>query len=310
MDPTRSPRRLPWLVLSVALPSGVFLAAAGVMSIPPNTRGIDVVAGRDLFRAHCGSCHFAKAGFPAHLGPNLHEIGRTGASRKPNTSAAQYILESILEPAAVIAPSSRPGMPRNVAAELPPEQLRNIIGFLASCGAYPDYDEIVRLDIPDRRTDASVQTPVRRQDMELAERVLRDKAACLKCHSLHHVPESKIYAPAIFGVGLTDKQQLRDSIVHPSKEIKPNSVCVSIVLKTGQVLTGNLMSRSDRDVMLCQRDESGQLLTRRIAVADIEQEEGQPLIEELNVSIMPSGFDQLLTAEELEAIVTLIYQLN
>ena len=173
-------------------------------------------------------------------------------------TAAEYILESILDPAAFVAPSSRPGMPRNVVAELPPDDVRNIVAFLASCGAYPDYDEIVNLQIPDRRTDQSQHTLVRLQDMELAEQVLHDKAGCLKCHSLHHVPESKVYAPGIFGVGLTDKQTLRESVVDPYKEIKPNYYSVNVVLQNGEVITGRLMSQDERaiDVVPPRRNRS------------------------------------------------------
>ena len=310
MDRTTSSFSLLGPFLSVILPLGVFFAAAGVMSIPPNTHGIDIVAGRDLFRAQCGSCHFAKVGFPAHLGPNLYEIGRTGTTRKPNTSAAAYILESILDPGAFVAPSSRPGMPRNVVAELPPDDVRNIVGFLASCGAYPDYEEIVKLQIPDRRTDQSQRTLVRLEDMELAEHVLRDKAGCLKCHSLHHVPESKVYAPGIFGVGLTDKQLLRESVVDPYREIKPNYHSANVVLQSGEIVSGKLMSRDEEHLTLCIRNDNGELMTRDIALADVETEDGQPMIEESPVSMMPTGFDKLLTPHELQAVLTLIHQLN
>ncbi|MCA9211784.1 MAG: c-type cytochrome, partial [Planctomycetales bacterium] len=86
------------------MPLVSFAGAVAVMSIPPNTQGIDIVAGRDLFRAHCGACHFAKEGFPAHHGPNLHDIGSKAASRRPEQTAAEYILESILDPSAFVAP--------------------------------------------------------------------------------------------------------------------------------------------------------------------------------------------------------------
>jgi putative heme-binding domain-containing protein len=225
-------------------------------------------------------------------------------------TAAQYILESILDPAAHIAPSSRPGMPPNVAAELPPDEVRNIVAFLASCGARPHYEDIVQLEIPDRRTDASQRTAVRREDMELAEQVLRDKAACLSCHSLHHVPESKVFTPGIFGVGLADKQRLRESVVNPSKEIKPHFRCVRVTLASGRMLTGHLMSRDEQQLLLCQRADDGQLVTCTIPLADVEHQDGQPLVEPLSQSLMPTGFDQLLTPAELDALVTMIFQLN
>jgi putative heme-binding domain-containing protein len=303
-------RRSRWLVWSLLLPLATFSATAAVMSIPLNQRGIDVVAGRDLFRAHCGSCHFAKVGFPSHHGPNLYDIGRSGRNRKPNMTAAEYILESILEPSAFVAPSSRPGMPQNVAAELPPEDIRNIVGFLASCAAYADFDQIAQLDIPDRRTPAGPPTPVRLEDMQLAEQVLRDKGACLQCHRLHSVPECRIFAPALFNAGLTDVKQLHESLVNPYKELKPNYASVSVVLANGQVVAGRLLSRTDQALTLRMRDDKNELVVRDIPLAEIEQEDGQPLIEPSPTSIMPTGFDKLLTEREIQALLTLIRQLN
>jgi putative heme-binding domain-containing protein len=301
---------LRWWVLAVLLPIVVFFTTAGVLSIPPNTQGVDIVEGRDLFRAHCGSCHFAKVGFPAHHGPNLHQIGRTGAARKPGMTAPQYILESILDPTAFVAPSSRPGMPRNVGAELPPDKLRNIVGFLASCGAYPDYSEIVRLEIPDRRTGADDSTIVRREEMELAEKILQDKGGCLNCHSRYHVPESQVFAPGIFNVGLSDRQQLHQSIVDPHREIKAGYHSVSVVLQNGKVVTGRLLARTDAELTICVVDQQNQPTLQRVAVADVEVEDGQPVIEESKISMMPSDFDKVLTEQELTALITLISQLN
>ncbi|MCA9151724.1 MAG: c-type cytochrome, partial [Planctomycetales bacterium] len=199
-----------WL-LPVMLPLICFGAAAAIMSIPPDTQGVDIVAGRDLFRANCGACHFAKMGFPAHHGPNLHEIGRTGAHRRPDMTAPEYILESILDPAAFVAPGSRPGMPLNVATQLTPEEVRNIVGFLASRDARPDYAHIRQLEIPDRRTDENESIHVGREQMDVAWRVLTEKGQCLECHTLYATPNDRIMAPALFSAGLTDRQYVRDS---------------------------------------------------------------------------------------------------
>ncbi len=299
-----------WFAWCLTLPLGTFLITAGIMSVPPNTQGIDIVAGRDLFRAHCGSCHFAKAGFPAHHGPNLHDIGKTGASRQPDQSAAAYILESILDPAAFVAPGGRPGMPQNMAVELDPRDVRNIVGFLASCGAFPDYDDIMRLDIPDRRSHQAEPTRISLNDMQLAEHVLREKGACLECHSLYSIPEGRIYAPGLFGVGLDDKQTLRESVLDPHKEIKPRYASVTVVLGNGQLASGQLMSRNDERLVLCTRDEQNRLRLRDVPLAEIEEEDGQPLILESKISLMPTGFDKLLSSEEIDAVINLIRQLN
>lgn len=310
MDKINSMHALRWCAWCLVVPIGTFLATAAFMSIPPDTRGIDIVSGRDLFRAHCGSCHFARVGFPAHHGPNLHDIGKSGASRQPYQSAPEYILESILDPAAFVAPSGRPGMPPNVAAELAPHDVRNIVGFLASCGAFPDYDEIMRIDIPDRRSAETETTLIHLKDMQLAEQVLREKGACLECHSLFSNPEGKIYAPGLFGAGLNDTKALHESMLDPHKEIKPKYESVTVVLENGQVTSGQLLSRTDERLVLCTRDEQSRLVLRDIPLADIETEDGQPQILESKISLMPTGFDQLLTSEEIDAVINLIRQLN
>jgi hypothetical protein len=46
------------------------------------------------------------------------------------------------------------------------------------------------------------------------------------------------------------------------------------------------------------------------SLADVETEDGRPLIEQSKVSIMPADFDKLLTAQELDALLTLIHQLK
>lgn len=306
----RSPRTLVAVLLAIVLPLITFFATAGYMSIPPDSKGIDIVEGRDLFRAHCGSCHFATAGFPSPHGPNLFEIGKTGARRRPGMSAPAYILESILEPSAFLAPSSRPGMPVNVGAQLPPEKIRNIVGFLASRGASPDYEQIVALEIPDRRTPDQGVTKVDRVQMEQAVALMHDKAGCLKCHSIHHAPESKVYAPAVFNVGLVDKRRVEESVTAPHKEIKAGYHSASVVLQNGQVATGKLVSRDDDLILLATWDQQGNLSVREIPIDEVEEEDGRLLIEESPISIMPADFDKLLTREELESIFTVIHQLN
>ena len=308
--PASKKRSVAWFVAAAVLPVSVFLGTGAVMSIPPDTHGVDTVVGRDLFAAHCSSCHFAKVGFPTHHGPNLHDIGRTAASRQPNQSAAEYILESILDPGAYISPSGRPGMPANVASDLAPDEIRNIVGFLAGKGAFPDYAEIHRLDIPDRRRGRSELTLVRRADMELAERVLREKGACLECHSLHNLPDGQIYAPGLFGVGLVDSQTLLTSVTDPQREIKPKYQSITVALADGRLVAGRLMAKTETELVLCTRDANNRLVVRQIPTSEVEVDDGQLQVYESRESLMPTGFDKLLTREEIEAVITLIRQLN
>ncbi len=299
-----------WFAWSLTLPVVTLLATAAVMSIPADTRGIDIVAGGDLFAIHCAPCHFSKVGFPAHLGPNLHDIGRSAATRKPNQSAAEYILESILDPSAFVAPSGRPGMPPDVAVELDSEGIRNLVGYLASRGATPDYDEITKLDIPDRRSEQTEPILIRLKEMQLAEYVLREKGSCLNCHSLYSVPESNTLAPGLFGVGLNDAKALHESMIHPHQDIKPQYKTVNVLLASGELVSGQPISRTAERLVLRTRDGQNRIVLRDVPLADVEQENGLPRIQESQVSLMPEGFDKSLTREEINAVINLIRQLN
>ncbi len=303
----RPTRRMIW---SAVVPVGCFLVTAGLLSIPRRHGDIDLRAGRDTFRAHCGGCHFATEGFPAHHGPNLFEIGRTAETRRPDQTAAQYILESIFEPDSFIAPSSRPGMPRNVAAKLAPSEIRNVVAFLASRGGFPDYDEILRLEIPDRRRPASETRQVDRRDMELAEFVMKDKGQCFECHAMHSHPEYKVIAPGLFGVGLIESEKIRESLVNPHQDVAANYQTVTISLESGEIVSGRLLCRGRDPLLLAERDDQGQIRIREIPLSAIELEDGAPLIQPSPLSPMPAGFDQVLTAEEREAVIKLIQQLN
>lgn len=296
--------------IAVLIPVACFLLTAGWLSIPRRHGSIDLIAGRDTFRAHCGGCHFATEGFPAHHGPNLYQIGRTAKLRQPDQTAAQYILESILEPDKFIAPSSRPGMPRNVAAKLSPSQIRNVVAFLASRGEFPDYDEILRLDIPDIRDPAAEPLKVGRRQMELAESVMKEKGQCFECHAMHSHPEYKVIAPGLFGVGLIDKEKINVSLVNPHQEVADSYRTVTVSLESGEIVSGRLLCASHDPLLLAVRDDQGRVCIRQIPVAEVEHEDGQPMIKSSALSPMPSGFEQILTAEEREALVTLIRQLN
>jgi hypothetical protein len=201
-------------------------------------------------------------------------------------------------------------MPRNVAAQLPPEQVRNIVAFLATRGAYPDYDELAALEIPDRRMSDTAATVVSREGMERAVDVMQAKAGCLKCHSRNHTPESNVFAPIIFNVGLKDKSLVRESIMTPYREVKPNYHSASVILKSGQVLTGKVLARNEDKLSLCVWDNTGSLAIREIPLNEVETEDGRLLVEESSVSIMPTDLDKLLSPVELDDIITLIYQLN
>lgn len=309
MQSTPNPLRIRHVLIGLVVSLGIWLAAVGLISFDPVPSGIDIASGSSTFRDQCGACHILDKGVTIQHGPNFYEIGKVAGSRKPGLTAAEYILESILDPHAFVAPQNWSGMPKSVAHDLSPDAIRNIVAYLASRGARPDYNEIQRLKIPDMRQDAPVRI-VRRQDMKLAERVLGEKGECLDCHSLHRNAEYQWFAPGLFDVGLVDEQLLRESIVDPDKVVSPAHVGIKMMLENGQLLTGKLISQTDEQIVLVSRNEQNRPVILKVAMSEIEQEDGQPLIRQSDTSPMPTGLDKLLTAKELEAVITLIRQLN
>lgn len=309
MQPTPNPLRFHHVLIGIILSLGIWAATVGLISYDPVPSGIDLASGGSLFRDHCGACHILDKGITMHHGPNFYDIGKVAGMRKPGMTAAEYILESILEPRAFVAPQNWNGMPKNVAHELSPDTIRNIVAFLASRGARPDYDEIQRLEIPDMQQDAVVRI-VRRQDMELAENVLRGPGECLNCHSVYRNAEHQVFAPGLFDVGLVDEQLVRESIVDPNKVVSPAHVGIKMMLQNGQLVTGMLISRSDERIVLVARNEQNQPVVLEVAMSEIDQEDGQPMIRSSEISRMPTGLDKDLTPAELDAVITMIMQLN
>jgi hypothetical protein len=201
-------------------------------------------------------------------------------------------------------------MPRNVASHLSPEELRNVVAFLASLGAFPDYKEIVHLEIPDARRPTPERLHVKRHAMELADHVMREKGQCFECHAMHSHPEYRVFAPGLFGVGLIDRKSIHDSLVKPHAKLTPNYAQTSVTLKRGTVVTGQLISRHPEHLVMAVWDGRGRLIPQRIELADVSQADGEFLIEPSDQSPMPAGFEQSLSQEEQDAVITLIQLLN
>jgi mono/diheme cytochrome c family protein len=309
MPQLANPFRFRYALIGTVLSLGTWLATIVLISFDPVPKGIDLADGRNTFHEHCEACHILDKGITLQHGPNFYEIGKVAGTRKPGLTAAQYILESILNPRAFAAPQNWSGMPKSVAHELSPDSIRNVVAYLAGRGARPDYDEILRLEIPDMRQAASTRV-IRRDQMELGEAALRGRGECLNCHSMYRSAEYQVFAPALFGAGLVDEQNIRESVVDPNKELPPAHVDIKIVLKNGKLVLGKLISRTAEKLVLVARNEQNQPEPQEVAMAEIETEDGQPMIANSEKSPMPTGLDQTLTAEELEAVITMIRQLN
>ena len=311
MNKTNPTCRRPALCIVIAslLTLLIWLTTMGLATYRHSTHGIDVTAGGVTFRDHCGACHVVEKGVTTHHGPNLYNFGQRAATRRPGITAAEYVLESILDPDVFVHPDNHRGMPKSLANVMSPAEIRNVIAYVAGRGATPDYVEIGSLEIPDL-SDRIQQRVISRKDMALATDVLRREGKCLECHTLFRNAEYTVLAPAIFGVGLADPALIREAIVDPSRTVSPYHRWVSVSTVDGRVVTGQLIAQDEERLVMLHRATDGDLKQIDISTADIEQEDNQLLIVPSQRSPMPDGFRQLLSEQELDALVRMIRQLN
>jgi mono/diheme cytochrome c family protein len=79
----------------------------------------------------CGGCHTIDGISAGIVGPNLTEVGTIAATRVPETSAEDYLRQSILEPNTFVVEGFQPNlMPQNFDELISPEQLEDLVAFL------------------------------------------------------------------------------------------------------------------------------------------------------------------------------------
>jgi mono/diheme cytochrome c family protein len=90
----------------------------------------DAKAGARLLQSKgCIGCHVIGGGVGGQTGPNLTQVAAAAASRKPGTSAEEYIRESILQPQAFLVPGYPPVMP-SFQGQLSDQELNQIVEYL------------------------------------------------------------------------------------------------------------------------------------------------------------------------------------
>lgn len=94
------------------------IQAVGTSAVDPSAVDLTAEIGtrapaRQLFQAKgCGGCHALAGVSNSRIGPDLTNLPRVAASRKPGYSAEAYVRESILDPQAYVVPGFGAEMPR------------------------------------------------------------------------------------------------------------------------------------------------------------------------------------------------------
>jgi len=280
-----------WLVVfgaivAVALPAAIAMGIS-VSYYPLTSQRIDLRKGELVFRRQCRSCHSTVEGAPAQMGPNLVSIGRDAQRRREAMSATDYILESILDPGAYRDPNIAGVMPQQIASELSPTQIRNVVAYLSSRNAEPNYRELLALKIKKPKVKRSEHESVELAKLDAGQALFMGKGKCITCHTLVSYPGHDLVAPGILTAGRHAEEYLRQSLVQPNEVITPGYEQSTIVLSDGRLLTGRITDhRADR-LTLVGMDDDGNVKPHIISLDDVDEaEDGQPDIVTSPVSLM------------------------
>lgn len=105
-----------------------------VQQSPPAPRAVVAI----INRGGCGNCHVIPgvSGADGEVGPDLSRLGTVAGTRKPKTTAKEYVRESILDPDAFVAPGGfeKGVMPKKFGKTLSEDDLKTLVDYLASLG--------------------------------------------------------------------------------------------------------------------------------------------------------------------------------
>jgi mono/diheme cytochrome c family protein len=155
-----------------------------------------VKAGEEIYKTKgtCEICH--RIGQKGTRAPDLAGIGARAGKMKPGMSAKQYIIESLINPGAVIVEGYPPIMP---AVDKPPINLNRselwaLTAFLESLGGTVD---VTLNDIPASAGAAAAGSTAPAEvklpgDPKAGEAVFAGKGGCIACHKAGAIGASPV----------------------------------------------------------------------------------------------------------------------
>jgi cytochrome c len=97
--------------------------------VEPLLAAADPDRGPALVQRHgCNACHAGESA--GRLAPDFDGLGRAAAQRRPPLRAEAYIYESIIHPGAYVVEDYQNNMPRIYEAQIPEDELGDIIAYL------------------------------------------------------------------------------------------------------------------------------------------------------------------------------------
>lgn len=124
------------LVIEVILVRNTCEAKGEPQKEQPFTAPREVIA--IINRGGCGNCHVIPGvpGSDGEVGPDLSMLGKVADTRKPKTTAKEYVRESVLDPDAFVAPGGfeKGVMPRKFGKTLSDDDMNKLVDYLAALG--------------------------------------------------------------------------------------------------------------------------------------------------------------------------------
>ena len=110
---------------------------------------------------------------------------------------------------------------------------------------------------------------------------------CLVCHQIQG--RGRRLGPDLSGIGSQPKQQLLVSLLDPSRQVSPDFLAYTLVTGDGQVLSGLLANETPHSVTLRRADAADEIVPR----------ENIELLKASGKSLMPDGFEQKLSPQDV-----------
>lgn len=187
--------------------------------------------------------------------------------------------------------------------------MRSLILFLAVTVAVPAIAQTLEQQLLDQ--DANNLAKAARAEGDAKRGALlffQAHLACSKCHSTNLKTESIVLGPNLVKPATQDSAKLSDvelveSVLEPSKSIRPEYQSVTIVTDDGQVITGQVTKKDEHQVVVRDLQDLNKL--RSIRVEQIESSKPNA------VSIMPAGqVNQLNSRQQFLDLVKYLMEIR
>jgi len=303
------------------------MSGGGAVSGPISSGDVSPEAGEALFlsKAKCYTCHSVGERGSAIRGPNLGDLGplgvpigiraverageRTSATGKTYT-AADYLLESMVDPNAYVVEGYKAEMPVII---IPPvalgaSEVQAVATYLLSLGGSPEPLEIEQSPFWKTVVEASATAATSEPfslylggDTERGRNLFfsGDVTACSKCH--HVNGQGGFVGPELTSVAATRTVPfIIESILNPGAQVASGFERTTVYLTDWNEVVGVKKAETDEVVEIL--DAEGEL--HRIPKGEIDE------IEVESGSVMPANFAELLTVTEFHDLVAYVLTLD